>query len=185
SKVQAYFELRDAEGAVPCAMWLDDLEKAGLPEGGLRDGAEVVIGGGPDYYPGGGQASPSFAFRATSVRLAGEGDLLARLEALRKQLRAEGLFELQKQLHRPALPKTIGVVTAEGGAARRDLLAGLETRLGGHDRLGLRPGPGPPRRAGDLDRHPGPRCTARGGDDPRHPRRRQHRRSLGVLRRDP
>ena len=35
----------------------------------------------------------------------------------------EGLFELQKQLPRPALPSTIGVVTAEGGAARRDLLA--------------------------------------------------------------
>jgi exodeoxyribonuclease VII large subunit len=128
SKVQAYFELRDAEGAVPCAIWRDDLEKAGLPEGGLRDGAEVVIGGGPDYYPGGGQASPSFAFRATHVRLAGEGDLLARLEALRKQLRSEGLFELQKQLSRPRLPKTIGVVTAESGAARRDLLAGLKRR---------------------------------------------------------
>jgi len=128
SKVQAYFELRDGEGAVPCAIWLDDLEKAGLPEGGLRDGAEVVIAGGPDYYPGGGQASPSFSFRATHVRLAGEGDLLARLEALRKQLRAEGLFELQKQLARPALPRTIGVVTAESGAARRDLLAGLERR---------------------------------------------------------
>jgi exodeoxyribonuclease VII large subunit len=128
SKVQAYFELRDAEGAVPCAIWLDDLEKAGLPEGGLRDGIEVVIGGGPDYYPGGGQASPSFAFRATHLRLAGEGDLLARLEALRKQLRAEGLFELQKQLARPRLPKTIGVVTAQSGAARRDLLAGLKRR---------------------------------------------------------
>ena len=128
SKVQAYFELRDAEGAVPCAIWLEDLEKAGLPEGGLRDGAELVIAGGPDYYPGGGQASPSFAFRATHVRLAGEGDLLARLEALRRQLRAEGLFELQKQLVRPRLPKTIGVVTAEAGAARRDLLAGLERR---------------------------------------------------------
>ena len=72
-----------------------------------------MIAGGPDYYPGGGQASPSFSFRATHVRLAGEGDLLARLEALRKQLRAEGLFELQKQLARPLLPKTIGVVTAE------------------------------------------------------------------------
>jgi len=128
SKVQAYFELRDSEGAVPCAIWLDDLEKAGLPEGSLRDGAEVVIAGGPDYYPGGGQASPSFSFRATHVRLAGEGDLLARLEALRKQLEAEGLFELQKQLARPLLPKTIGVVTAESGAARRDLLAGLERR---------------------------------------------------------
>ncbi len=38
------------------------------------------------------------------------------------------MFELQKQLARPALPKTIGVVTAESGAARRDLLAGLERR---------------------------------------------------------
>ena len=106
SKVQAYFELRDSEGAVPCAIWLTDLEKTGLPEGALRDGAEVVIAGGPDYYPGGAQSSPSFAFRATHVRLAGEGDLLARLGALRKQLRAEGLFELQKQLARPLLPKT-------------------------------------------------------------------------------
>ncbi|HEU4739524.1 MAG TPA: exodeoxyribonuclease VII large subunit [Solirubrobacterales bacterium] len=128
SKVQAYFELRDGEGAVPCAIWLNDLEKAGLSDGALRDGAEVVISGGPDYYPGGGQASPSFSFRATHVRLAGEGDLIARLEALRKQLRAEGLFELQKQLARPLLPKTIGVVTAERGAARRDLLASLERR---------------------------------------------------------
>jgi exodeoxyribonuclease VII large subunit len=128
SKVQAYFELRDAEGAVPCAIWLNDLEKAGLTEASLRDGAEVVISGGPDYYPGGGQASPSFSFRATHVRLAGEGDLIARLDALRKQLRAEGLFELQKQLARPLLPKAIGVVTAETGAARRDLLAGLRRR---------------------------------------------------------
>jgi len=128
SKVQAYFELRDGEGAVPCAIWLNDLEKAGLDEKSLRDGAEVVISGGPDYYPGGGAASPSFSFRATHVRLAGEGDLIARLEALRKQLRAEGLFELQKQLARPLLPKAIGVVTAETGAARRDLLAGLRRR---------------------------------------------------------
>ncbi len=128
SKAQAYFELRDAEGAVPCAIWLNELEKLELPKADLRDGVEVVIGGGPDYYRGSAQASPSFAFRATHVRLAGEGDLLARLEALREQLRREGLFELQKQLARPSLPKTIGVVTAEAGAARRDLLAGLERR---------------------------------------------------------
>jgi exodeoxyribonuclease VII large subunit len=128
SKAQAYFELRDTEGAVPCAIWLNELERLELPEGGLRDGAEVVIGGGPDYYRGGAQASPSFFFRATHIRLAGEGDLLARLEALRTQLRSEGLFELQKQLARPLLPKTLGVVTAESGAARRDLLAGLWRR---------------------------------------------------------
>ncbi len=128
SKAQAYFELRDSEGAVPCAIWLNELEKLDLPEGGLRDGAEVVIGGGPDYYRGGAQASPSFFFRTSHIRLAGEGDLLARLGALRKQLQGEGLFALQKQLRRPGLPRTIGVVTAEGAAARRDLLAGLERR---------------------------------------------------------
>jgi len=128
SKKQAYFELRDSEGAVPCTIWLNDLEKLDLPEAGLRDGTEVVVSGGPDYYRGAAHASPSFSFRATHIRLAGEGDLLARLEALRKQLRAEGLFELQKQLGRPLLPKTIGVVTAEAGAARRDLLAGLRRR---------------------------------------------------------
>jgi exodeoxyribonuclease VII large subunit len=128
SKKQAYFELRDSEGAVPCTIWLNELEKLELPEAGLRDGTEVVVSGGPDYYRGAAHASPSFSFRATHIRLAGEGDLLARLEALRKQLRAEGLFELQKQLARPLLPKTIGVVTAESGAARRDLLAGLLRR---------------------------------------------------------
>jgi exodeoxyribonuclease VII large subunit len=125
---QTYFELRDADGAVPCTIWANELADLQLLDGALRDGAEFVASGGPDYYPGGGQASPSFSFRATHLRLAGEGDLLARLEALRKQLRSEGLFELQKQLARPALPRTIGVVTAETGAARRDFLAGLSRR---------------------------------------------------------
>jgi exodeoxyribonuclease VII large subunit len=136
SRVQAYFELRDAEGAVPCAIWLNDLEKAGLPDGALRDGAEVVIAGGPDYYPGGGQASPSFSFRATQLRLAGEGDLLARLEALRKQLRAEGLFELQKQIARPGQPaatswRAWGDGAGRGrssGASRRSRIAARRRR---------------------------------------------------------
>ena len=125
---QSYFELRDGDGAVPCTIWASDLERLALPEGALRDGAEFVAGGGPDYFVGSATSSPAFSFRVTRLRLAGEGDLLARLEALRRQLRAEGLFELQKQLARPLLPRAIGVVTAETGAARRDLLAGLERR---------------------------------------------------------
>src|SRR3712207_6939775 len=52
-------------------------------------------------FRSGPQSSPGFTFRATHVRLAGEGDLLARLEQLRRQLEAEGLFELQKQLQEP------------------------------------------------------------------------------------
>jgi exodeoxyribonuclease VII large subunit len=125
---QAYFELRDSEGAVPCTIWANELDRLGLPEGALRDGAEFVAAGGPDYFIGSQASSPAFSFRVTQLRLAGEGDLLARLQALRKQLRAEGLFELQGRLARPLLPKAIGVVTAESGAARRDLVAGLERR---------------------------------------------------------
>ena len=123
-----YFELRDGDGALPCAMWRTDFEKAGLGPDELRDGVEVVLAGGCDYYAGGPTASPRFSFRASRLRLAGEGDLLARLERLRRQLAGEGLFERQKRLARPALPRTIGVVTAEGSAARRDFLAGLERR---------------------------------------------------------
>jgi exodeoxyribonuclease VII large subunit len=67
-------------------------------------------------------------FRVNELRPAGEGDLLARLDRLRRQLASEGLFERQKALRIAALPRTIGVVTAEGSAARRDFLAGLERR---------------------------------------------------------
>lgn len=152
TRAQAYFELRDAEGAVPCAIWRNDLERLGLSDDALRDGAEVVIGGGPDYYPGGPQASPSFHFRASHLRLAGEGDLLARLAALRDRLESEGLFELQPKLARPRLPRTIGVVTAETGAARQDLLAGLRRRgWGGTVIWGFAP---------VQDRHAAPAITA-------------------------
>lgn len=123
-----YFELRDREGAVPCAMWRDDFERSGLGPDELRDGAEVVVAGGVDYYAGGPKASPSFSFRAKKIRLAGEGDLLAQLQRLRRQLAGEGLFEPQKQLRVLGLPRRIGVVTGEGSAARRDFLAGLERR---------------------------------------------------------
>jgi len=128
TRKQTYFELRDGDGAVPCTIWANELNELALPDGALRDGAEFVASGGPDYFVGSPTSSPGFSFRATDLRLAGEGDLLARLEALRKQLQAEGLFEPQKRLRRAPLPKAIGVVTAETGAARRDLLAGLRRR---------------------------------------------------------
>ncbi|HEY2604359.1 MAG TPA: exodeoxyribonuclease VII large subunit [Thermoleophilaceae bacterium] len=123
-----YFELRDGDGGLPCAMWRDDFERAGLSEEDFRDGVEVVAAGGCDFYTGGASASPRFTFRVKQLRLAGEGDLLARLERLRRRLAEEGLFERQKLLPRAALPRRIGVVTAETGAARRDFLAGLERR---------------------------------------------------------
>jgi exodeoxyribonuclease VII large subunit len=126
-----YFELRDADGAVPCAMWREDFDAmmgSGAPVGAVADGAQVVVAGGPDYYPGSRTSSPAFSFQVTELRVAGEGDLLAQLDLLRKRLDAEGLFAPQKALARPAVPRVIGVVTGEGGKARDDVVAGLRRR---------------------------------------------------------
>ncbi|HET6871122.1 MAG TPA: exodeoxyribonuclease VII large subunit [Solirubrobacteraceae bacterium] len=125
SRARVYFELRDARGALPCSMWLADFERLGFP---LADGIKVVVGGGCDYYPGSASSSPSFTFAVTELRIAGEGDLLIQLERLRRRLEADGLFEPQKRLPRPLLPRTIGVVTGERGKARDDVLAGLKRR---------------------------------------------------------
>ncbi len=128
SRAKAYFELRDGEGAAQCSIWGNRLDALGLPDGALADGAQVVVAGGPDYYPGSRTASPGFSFDVTGLRVAGEGDLLAQLAELRRRLEAEGLFLPQKQLPLPTLPRTIGVVTGEGGKARDDVLAGLRRR---------------------------------------------------------
>jgi exodeoxyribonuclease VII large subunit len=125
SRARVYFELRDARGAVPCSMWRTDFEALGLE---LVDGARVVVGGGCDYYPGNSVSSPSFTFAVLELRIAGEGDLLAALQRLRRQFDAEGLFEPQKRLPMPLVPRTIGVVTGEQGKARDDVLAGLRRR---------------------------------------------------------
>ncbi len=125
SRARVYFELRDARGALPCSMWRTDFDALGIA---LSDGLRIVVGGGCDYYPGSSTSSPSFSFAVSELRVAGEGDLLVQLERLRRRLAADGLFEPQKLLRRPLLPRTIGVVTGERGKARDDVLAGLRRR---------------------------------------------------------
>jgi exodeoxyribonuclease VII large subunit len=151
SRAKVFFELRDAGGALPCAMWRTELEALGLPDGALSDGAQVVVAGGCDFYAGSRTASPHFSFAVADLRVAGEGDLLAQVERLRRRLAGEGLCEPQKVLPRPLLPRTIGVVTGEGGKARDDVLAGLRRRgWGGRVVWGFAP---------VQDRHAAPRIT--------------------------
>ncbi len=129
ARTRVYFELRDADGAIPCAAWLNDWEKMlAASTQAPAEGMQVVVAGGCDYYPGSAASSPAFSFNVTDLRIAGEGDLLAQIDRLRKQLDSEGLLLRQKALARPALPATIGVVTGESGKARDDLLAALRRR---------------------------------------------------------
>ncbi|HEY1450743.1 MAG TPA: exodeoxyribonuclease VII large subunit [Solirubrobacteraceae bacterium] len=129
SQARVYFELRDAGGALPCAVWRADWEAIVARSGSEpSEGMQVVLAGGCDYYQGSATSSPSFSFAVTDMRVAGEGDLLARIERLRKQLDSEGLLQPQKLLQRALVPRTIGVITAEQGKARGDVRAALARR---------------------------------------------------------
>jgi exodeoxyribonuclease VII large subunit len=128
SRAKAYFELRDAGGAIPCAAWLTDWEQLLQRAGTIAEGMQVVVEGGCDYYAGSASSSPSFSFSVSDLRIAGEGDLLARIERLRKLLDAEGMLTRQKRLPLPALPRSIAVICSESGKARDDVRAGLARR---------------------------------------------------------
>ncbi len=129
SRARVYFELRDAGGALPCAAWREDWDRMVARAGAApSEGMQVVVAGGCDYYPGSATSSPSFSFAVADLRVAGEGDLLARIDRLRKQLDAEGLLEPQKRLKLATVPRCIGVITAEQGKARDDVRAALARR---------------------------------------------------------
>jgi exodeoxyribonuclease VII large subunit len=128
ARTRVYFELRDADGALPCAMWRNDWERLGAVAQTLADGAQVIVEGGCDYYAGSASASPAFSFNVRTIRVAGEGDLLAQIERRRQALAADGLLDRQRALARELLPRTIGIVCAKGGKAGDDLRAALERR---------------------------------------------------------
>ncbi len=59
----------------------------------------------------------------------GEGELLARLEKLKKQLQEEGLFDPGHRQPIPHLPAVIGVISSQGGAVIHDIMEVLRNRF--------------------------------------------------------
>ncbi|MBD0735967.1 exodeoxyribonuclease VII large subunit [Streptomyces sp. CBMA29] len=83
----------------------------------VGEGARVVMHAKPEWYGPRGQLS----LRAVEIRPVGVGELLARLEQLKKTLAAEGLFALDRKRPIPFLPQLIGLVTGRASAAERDV----------------------------------------------------------------
>ncbi|MDS1272128.1 exodeoxyribonuclease VII large subunit [Lipingzhangella sp. LS1_29] len=81
-------------------------------------GARVVVHAKPDFYV----ARGTFSLAATEIRHVGLGELLARLEQLRKTLAAEGLFSDSRKRSLPFLPTVVGLVCGRDSAAERDVL---------------------------------------------------------------
>lgn len=83
----------------------------------LTEGTQVVVLGRPSFYTVRG----SFSLRVSDIRAVGVGELLARIERLRRLLEAEGLFHPRLKRPLPFLPSTIGLITGRASAAERDV----------------------------------------------------------------
>jgi exodeoxyribonuclease VII large subunit len=66
------------------------------------------------------------------LSLAGQGDLMAQLEARKQKLRAEGLFDADRKRPLPAFPQRVGVVTSPDGAVFHDIMHRLSDRFPVH-----------------------------------------------------
>ena len=103
TRARAYFELRDAAGAIPCAMWRNDWDRLGPLVETLSDGAEVVVSGGCDYYPGSASASPA------GVRVWECGDAACRATAALTTSRA------RHRSHSESSGRTFATATGRSG----------------------------------------------------------------------
>lgn len=90
----------------------------------LTEGTQVVVCGKPNFYT----ARGTFSLRLSAIRPVGIGELLARIERLRRLLDAEGLFDPRLKRPLPFLPGTIGLITGRASAAEHDVMTVAGTR---------------------------------------------------------
>lgn len=116
-----YFTLKDAKAQLPCVMFAGC---NGLIARQPIDGDRLLLKGNVSLYQGRGQ----YQLLVDALRFSGEGDLLARLEALKKKLANEGLFAVERKRTLPKIPLTLGVISSLQAAALRDVLQVLLRR---------------------------------------------------------
>ena len=90
----------------------------------LPDNARVVLYAKPSWYTKNG----SLSFSAREIRQVGVGELLARLEALKNLLAAEGLFDSERKIELPLLPKVIGLICGRNTDAEKDVIENAKRR---------------------------------------------------------
>jgi len=90
----------------------------------LPDNARVVLYAKPSWYTKNG----SLSFSAREIRQVGVGELLARLEALKNLLAAEGLFDSDRKVGLPLLPKVIGLICGRNTDAEKDVVENAKRR---------------------------------------------------------
>ena len=119
----AYAKLKDVseDATISVTVWRSTLEA--LPEN-FAQGDKVRMLAKPDYWVGGGTLS----FIAKDMRHEGLGDILEKIERLRRQLAAEGLLDESRKVALPFLPLCIGLITGANSDAEKDVLTNARLR---------------------------------------------------------
>ena len=119
----AYLTMRDVDVdySFSVTVWASVMRSLdSAPEVGSRVLARVK----PSFYAKTGRLS----LNAYDLRPVGLGDLLARLERLRRALFDEGLFELSRKKRLPLLPNRIGLITGRDSDAEKDVVRNASLR---------------------------------------------------------
>src|SRR5579864_3829560 len=117
-----YFTLKDARSAVNVVMFNAAFRRLRFR---VNDGMKVVVRGRVNLY----EARGTLQFYAEEMEPRGLGALQLAFEQLKQRLGKEGLFDKARKRALPYLPRTIGIVTALGGAGLRDMLRILFDRF--------------------------------------------------------
>ena len=115
-----YFALKDEGAKIRAIIWKGVVPRVGLK---AENGVEVIATGKITSYP----ERSEYQLIIERLEYARAGALLARIEALRAKLQAEGLFERRRAL--PMLPRIIGVVTSAQGAVLQDIKTTIARRF--------------------------------------------------------
>lgn len=110
-----YFTLKDSKGTINCVMFAGNSKSLTFR---MADGQQVIVSGTVDVYERDGK----YQLYAKQIILDGAGALYEKFEALKKELAELGMFAPEYKQPIPKFIKTLGVVTAETGAAVRDII---------------------------------------------------------------
>lgn len=110
-----YFTLKDPKGVVNCVMFAGN--RAGLSFR-LTEGQQIIVAGSVDVYERDGK----YQLYARRIFPDGNGLLYEQFERLKRELEESGMFAAQYKQPIPRYIRTLGVVTADTGAAVRDII---------------------------------------------------------------
>ncbi len=121
-----FLTLRDTDADMSLSVTIPARTLDALPHQ-VTEGARVVVHAKATFWAKRG----SLQMEARDIRPVGQGELLARLEQLKKLLAAEGLFEASRKRPLPFLPRCVGLICGRNSAAEKDVVGNALRRWPG------------------------------------------------------